>query len=105
MTNNAYQPKATMDNRPSDTAFALIKRIHDAVKDGFINEPFTAKHIVTWMHENNICKEDGTQYKAGYVTTLLSNSYIGKKNKSNRNSVWLDRRENEDGIFEYWFVD
>jgi hypothetical protein len=58
------------------------------------------------MAEYNIHKEGGTRYKKGYVATLLSNSYIKKKNRTNRNSIWLDRRFNkEDGVYEYWFAD
>ena len=92
------------DNRPSDMSFALIKRAQEAVNDGDMNEPFTVKIFESWMAEYNIRKEDGTKYKDGYVATLLSNSYVMKKNTTSRNSLWLDRRMNQDGVFEYWFV-
>lgn len=107
--NAAVDPQAikikARDNRPSDMSMALIKRVHDAVKAGYIHEPFTAKNVEIWMIENHIRKEDGTKYKDGYVATLLSTSYIGKRMKKNRNSICLDRRKNKDGIFEYWFID
>lgn len=92
------------DNRPSDMWHALIKRIHVAVKEGFLKQPFTAQEVEKWMVDYDIRKEDGEKYKAGYVATLLSTSYIRKKMKKNRNSIWLDRRKNIDGIFEYWFI-
>ena len=97
--------RAAGDNRPSNISMALIKRVHDAVKTGYVIEPFTAKNIVTWMNENDIRKEDGSKYTEGYVSTLLSNSYIKKRNRTNRNSIWLDRQMNIDGVYEYWFVD
>lgn len=84
----------------------LNKQMHCAVIDGYIDEPFTQPDIEQWMAQYDIRTGDGTRYKKGYVTTLLSNSYIGKKNKTNRNSVCLDRRFNKSkGVYEYWFVD
>jgi hypothetical protein len=106
MATTTLRPRAARDIRPSDTAYALIKRIHDAVKTVDIRQPFTVRHVVTWMSENNIRKEDGTKYKEGYVATLLSNSYINKKNITSKNSIWLDRRfNNKDCVYEYRFVD
>ena len=95
--------KKAKDKRNSNP---LIKQIHDAVRAGRINEPFTARDIKNWMDRYDIRKGDGTRYAEGYrPATLLANSYIGKRNETNRNSEWLDRHENEDGIFEYWFVE
>ena len=84
---------------------ALIKKIHDAVKNGFIEEPFTAQDVSDWMAKYKIMKEDGTPYSKGYVTTLLSDSVIKAKKTKNRNSKWLKRSINENGIYEYWFDD
>ena len=84
---------------------ALIKKIHDAVKNGFIEEPFTAHNVEDWMAEHEIMKGDGTPYSEGYVATLLSDSLIKPIKTKNRNSKWLRRRRNDDGIYEYWFAD
>ena len=93
------------DNRPYDMAYALIKRIQEAVRVGLIEQPFTEWDVEDWMSEYNIRKEDGTKYKEGYVATLLSNSLIKEKKTKNRNSKWLHRRKNENGIYVYRFAD
>lgn len=93
------------DNRPSDMSYALIKRIHDAVKSGDLDEPFTSHDIEIWMARYEIRKEDGTKYKEGYAANLLYNSLIKKKKTKNRNSKWLHRRKNGNGLYEYWFAD
>lgn len=84
---------------------ALIKQIHDAVKTGVIEEPFTVQDIQWWMEEKDIRKEDGTKYSKGYPASLLSDSVKKKKKTKNRNSKWLKQRKNENGKFEYWFAD
>ena len=81
----------------------LIKQLEDGVKAGHINEPLTPQKVKHWVHKYNIRKGDGTRYKDSSIANLLHNSYIGKRNKTNRNSTWLDRRKNEDGIYEYWY--
>ena len=93
------------DNRPSDMSYALIRRIQEAVRKGFIEQPFTEWDVEDWMSEYNIRKEDGTKYKEGYVANLLCNSLIKEKKTMNRNSKWLHRRKNKDGIYEYWFAE
>ena len=84
----------------------LIKQIHCAVIAEYIDEPFTGQDIEQWMAQYDIRKGDGTKYKNFNASSFLSNSYIKKKNRTNRNSVWLDRRFNKSkGVYEYWFVD
>ena len=92
------------NNRPSDTSYELIRRIHDDVRAGYIDELFTVRDIEEWMSEHNIRREDDTKYKEGYVSTLLSNSLIKDKKTKNRNSRWLHRRKNNNGIYVYWFT-
>ena len=82
---------------------ALIKQIRDAVLKDVIRQPFTAHDIEDWMERYNIRQANGQNYSKGYVSTLLSQSYIGKQNTTNGNSIWLDRRKNKDGMYEYWF--
>jgi hypothetical protein len=97
-------PDQSLGDQGCQSSIALIKRIHDSVKAGFIERTFTVYDVEKWITENNIRKGDGTIYKKGYVATLLSSSYIGKKNNTNRNSIWLDRRFNKSkGVYEYWF--
>ena len=84
----------------------LIKQMHCAVIAGYIDEQFTGQDIEQWMAQFDIRKGDGTKYKNFNAGSFLSSSYIKKKNKTNRNSVWLDRRFNKSkGVYEYWFVD
>jgi hypothetical protein len=90
----------TASNEAQD---ALIKRIHDAVDAGVINEPFTSQHIDSWMIEYEVRQPNGRKYSRNYASTLLSTSYKKKKMQKNGNSVWLDRRLNEDSVYEYWF--
>ena len=89
----------------AEPVHALIKQIHDAVLNESIQEPFTSRDIEDWMERNNIRQGNGEKYSRGYAATLLSTSYIGKKMKNNKNSIWLDRRKNKDGEYEYWFDD
>ena len=93
------------DNRPNDMSYALIKRIHDAVRAGYIEQQFTELDIEDWMAEHNIRKEDGAKYKDGYAANLLYNSLIKEKKTKNKNSKWLHRCKNENGIYEYWFAE
>ncbi|MCK4999513.1 MAG: hypothetical protein KAS23_08255 [Anaerohalosphaera sp.] len=81
---------------------ALIKKIHIAVKNGDIPEPFTAHDVTVWINKYAIIKEDDKPYKVK-TSTLLSGSTIKSKKTKNRNSKWLYRRKDEDGIYEYWF--
>ena len=64
----------------------LIKQIREAVIKGYLEEPFTADDVKAWMKKYNIRKGDGTQYKKGYVTSLLSDSLIKPIKTKNRNS-------------------
>ena len=83
----------------------LIKQLHDGVKAGDISEPLTTHKVEQWMAKYDIRKGDGTKYKEGYAANILYNSLIKEKKTKNRNSKWLHRRKNENGIFEYWFAD
>ena len=89
--------------RVSITPPYLIVLIRDAVDDGVIKEPFTPRDIDNWIINNNIRKPDGSTYSRGYANTLLSQSYIRTRNKTNTNWKCLDRRKNDKGRFEYWF--
>ena len=86
------------------TPHALITRIHEAVLNGTIKEPFTAHDIEDWMERDNIRQADGSKYSSGYPSRLLSQSCIEKQNTTNGNSIWLDRRKNKGGLYEYWFI-
>jgi hypothetical protein len=88
----------------SQTSKPLIKQLHDGVDAGDITEPMTAHSLPEWMSACNIKKGDGEKYINFNAGSFLSDSYIGKKNETNRNSIWLDRRKNKDGVYEYWFV-
>ena len=88
----------------SRTANALIKRIYEAILNGVIKQPFTAHDIEDWMDKYNIRKGDGSEYRRGYASGLLSQSYIGKRNTTNGNRTCLNRQKNEKGLYEYWFV-
>jgi hypothetical protein len=84
----------------------LIKQLHDAVNGGDTSEPITAHSLTQWMSTFNIRKGDGTKYKNFNAGSFLSSSYIGKKNRTNRNSIWLDRCFNiSKGIYGYSFAD
>ena len=82
---------------------ALIKRIHEAVLNGIIKQPFTAHDIEDWMERYNIRQANGQKYSSGYVSTLLSDSLIKSEKTKNKNSKWLHRSLNEAGDYEYWF--
>jgi hypothetical protein len=98
-------PDKHLDGKRRQYSNPLIKQLHDAVKAGNINEMFTAHSLTQWMSTFDIRKGDGTKYKNFKAGSFLSSSYIKKKNKTNRNSVCLDRHFNiSKGVHEYWFV-
>jgi hypothetical protein len=98
-------PEQCHRGKRSQHSNPLIKQLDDAVKAGDINKKFIAHSLAKWMSACNIRKGDGAAYKNFKAGSFLCSSYIKKKNKTNRNSVWLDRRKNKDGVYEYWFVD
>ena len=86
---------------------ALIKKLHDAVKKGHIDQPFTGRTVDNWRIDYKIKNEDDLPYARSYKSSgLLANSYLYKnKESTNGNSIWLDRRKNHSGVYEYWFND
>jgi len=81
----------------------LNVRTQNAVDDRVIKESFTTRDIDNWIIDHNIRKSDGSKHTRECAATLLSQSHSEKRNTTYGNSIWLDRRMNNDGPYEYLF--
>lgn len=55
---------------------ALINQIHNAVKNGYLDQPFTVRSMKAWVLQNKIVKDDGKPYAKKSLESLLSNSNL-----------------------------
>jgi hypothetical protein len=83
---------------------SLIEQIRTAVINGQIIEPFTVEDLERWNNTCNIVQNDGTEYTAKSINSILSNSDVNNIPTSNLNKKVLESEENDNGIKEYRFI-